>query len=575
MLISKKINFWTVVALSFVVLFFFGTISVYASVSNGTIDTTNKTAKFLDALPSSNRINFGCTNCGVQITDTALTGYAWSEGAGWIHLNPSGGGGVSNSTSSDPNFGVLSGYAWGENTGWINFQPANGGVKINTSGQFTGYAWAQNYGWILFDCGASACVGTDWRPLSVRGHGGFPPTSTPPTTPPVTPPITPPTTPPTSTTPPSTSQSIFPPGSHGSYVCPELKSNDLLDVISNGVNCSYYTTKEKVLTTFIEVKKIANDPKVSTTTKIITTTGVAVGASAAVVTLLFASPLSFGELFLIPLRLWGLLMVAFGLRKKNREWGTVYDSITKQPLDPAYLTLYDIEGKEITSAITDIDGRYSFLVPPGTYKIIASKTNYNFPSVKLSGKLSDELYHDLYTGDYFNWTGDVISKNIPLDSVNFDWNEFAKSQQSLTHFYSKKDPLLARISNKFFYVGFAVAILALLFAPRPYNLIIFGVYVALLLVRRFGLRKKKAGMLIDKVTNAPLSFAVVRIFSSTLNVEIAHKVADIDGKYLSLVAKGNYYITIEKKNPDQSYTKVFTSEPFETKNGLINSDFSI
>ena len=117
--------------------------AVQASNTNGTIDIANNSALLYS---NSSLINFGCSNyCNVAITDTALTGYAWSTNLGWINLNPAQSGVVNNGNGS------LSGYAWGENAGWINFNPPNGGVTINSSGQFTGFVWSENYGWIVFD----------------------------------------------------------------------------------------------------------------------------------------------------------------------------------------------------------------------------------------------------------------------------------------------------------------------------------------------------------------------------------------------------------------------------------------
>ena len=120
-------------------------------------------------------------------------------------------------------------------------------------------------------------------------------------------------------------------------------------------------------------------------------------------------------------------------------WGTVYDSITKQPLDPAYVTLIDQNGKKIASAITDLDGRYGFLTETGTYRIEANKTHYIFPSKKLAGRTQDELYANLYFGELFDVRSrnEAVIRNIPLDPINFDWNEFAKRDKKLMKYYSK------------------------------------------------------------------------------------------------------------------------------------------
>ena len=47
--------------------------------------------------------------------------------------------------------GSLSGFAWSETAGWINFNATHGQVVIGpTSQQFDGFAWAGNLGWIHF-----------------------------------------------------------------------------------------------------------------------------------------------------------------------------------------------------------------------------------------------------------------------------------------------------------------------------------------------------------------------------------------------------------------------------------------
>ncbi|MFZ2149780.1 MAG: carboxypeptidase-like regulatory domain-containing protein [Minisyncoccia bacterium] len=138
---------------------------VFASETNGTIDSTHKYAW----AENLGWINFGCDNCGVAVTDSAITGYAWSSNFGWINLNPTTAG-VSNTSG-----GILSGHAWSSNLGWIDFT----GVTINTSGEFLGYATVDSSAsQISFNCvnGLSCAssdfkVKTDWRPASVRASG--------------------------------------------------------------------------------------------------------------------------------------------------------------------------------------------------------------------------------------------------------------------------------------------------------------------------------------------------------------------------------------------------------------------
>ena len=329
------------------------------------------------------------------------------------------------------------------------------------------------------------------------------------------------------------------------------------------------TTTEKV---FLAAKQIFESPAGSVTTKLITTTGV-VSAGVAVVAV---NGFTVIDLLSLPFRLWGLLLSALGLKKRNRPWGTVYDSVTKQPIDPAYVTLNKVGTNEENTSITDLDGRYGFLVAPGKYTIIANKTNYIFPSQKLLGKTEDVLYSNLYFGQEIDTqgVGDIINKNVPLDPIKFDWNEFVKGEKKLMKYYSRREKIVKILTDWIFRIGLVVSLVSLFLVTAPYNYIILGLYIILLVLRKFGLRQKTLGSLTEK-DGTPLSFAIIRVFSADLNVEITNKVADKIGRYFCLVNKGKYFIKVEKKNDDESYSLVYTSPAFEVKGGVINQTFVI
>ena len=624
----------------FFVLILLGSFFVsYASETDGTISDIYKGALLCtnDSCTTTTRINFKTTLFGnaVHITDTAVTGDVWSETMGWIRMNPAGGfGGVFNTSA-----GVLSGYAWGDTAGWISFNCANeivnncstnGNFKvtINSTGQLNGYAWAENYGWIKFDCAvADACVQTDWRPLSARyvapsgggSGGGYMTIPTPPVIPPVTPPVVPPVVPsiikpvvpktepkipptesiPEPTIPPdnnivpevpsfnsptdggpdsgSASKSETPPSKEPttslfSLAITQAVVGQIFTDIKDSLNKTVEATKKATQ----EIKRIIEAPTGDITSKVVTTGGAVSGAAISIATVLFANPISFSEIFLIPFRLWSLLLVALGLKKRNRPWGTVYDSVTKQPLDPAYVTLLDMEGNEVASSITDLDGRYGFLVPAGKYVMIAKKTNYEFPSKKLMGKNSDELYQEIYTSGVIEVVeGGVISKNLPMDPLKFDWNEFAKRDQKLMKFFGKRDLWIARISNILFVFGFIITLVAVLVKPATYNIVILVVYLLLLVLKRTILKPRAYGYIESKIDKNPLSFAIMRVFYPGSSNEVIHKVTDKTGRYFCLVPNGTYYTKIENKNPDQTYTLVHTSEPIVVKNGYLGEKFEV
>lgn len=374
--------------------------------------------------------------------------------------------------------------------------------------------------------------------------------------------------------------SVIPPATS-----PAPPSGIIIETPINIIKAVTQTAKEQIQEVFLaeaetvkaavkEVKKIIETPQGSVVTKTISTTG-AVVATAQITTAIIFSPL---ETLFIFIRLSGIFLTALGIKRRVKSWGVAYDSVTKQPIDPAYITLKDLHGKNVASAITDLDGRYGFLVDPGIYQMSANKTNYFFPSQKLAGKMGDELYNDLYFGENIEikQDGQAIIKNIPMDPLRFDWNEFAKRDKKLMKFYSKIDIILRKIFDLFFVAGFIVALVAYFSVPYPYNLIILIIYLALLFLRTIGIKPKAYGSILSSIDGNPLSFSILRVIMPDSNVEVAHKVADKYGRYYCLAPKGKYYIKIEKKNDDGSYSLIYTSPLIDvSRKGIIKKIFKV
>ena len=354
-------------------IFFLFPVISYAS--TGTIGVTTNAA-WSD---QTGWVNFAPTNGatyeGVYVSDSALTGSAWSQNYGWINFAPSHGG-VTNDGQ-----GHLGGTAWGDNIGWISFS----GVTMNTTtGKFSGSATGPVIGTLTFDC--SECdVATDWRPASSQssgggstgstgssGSGGVPinPTPTPAPTPTPTPEPTPSPTPEPTPTPtseptptPAPTPTPTPEPTPSPTTQPSGSPSPVMSELESGIAAFYHNAPSAIKNAINAAKKFVETRTGSALTKTISTIGVITGLSLPIT----VAATSFSDVWLIIIRMFGFFLEAFGLRKKNRSWGTVYDSITKRPLDPVYVALIDIgTGKQVASAITDIDGRYGFLVLPAS-----------------------------------------------------------------------------------------------------------------------------------------------------------------------------------------------------------------
>ncbi len=305
-------------------------------------------------------------------------------------------------------------------------------------------------------------------------------------------------------------------------------------------------------------------------------TSLSVGVTA-FVTSVAVNPGMFADLLSLPFRLYSLLLSFFGIRKKNRPWGVVFDSFTKQPLDPAHVIIRNEAGQEIATSITDLDGRYGFLVNAGKYRIEAGKTHYTFPSVQLAGKTSDELYDRLYFGEEITVAtdGEVLLHNIPMDPEQEDWNQKAKIAMGVTRFYNKHSVAIALVTDVLFYVGVTMATVATIIAPARYNIIILIAYGVLMILRVIGLKIKSHGRVIEAKTGDPIPGAVLKFFSQRTGIQVAKRTTDSMGRYYALINKGVYRVDIETTLPDGSVQKIGSFQNLKTKKGIIRKFFKL
>ena len=362
------------------------------------------------------------------------------------------------------------------------------------------------------------------------------------------------------------------------FVTIATTTSETLNTVINATNVSIAKVSHTFRNSAVATQKTFSNPENVSKIQTVTSVGVVAGGAVTVTSGLLFSSFSLADILLIPIRLWSLLLGALGFAKRKKPWGVVYDSVTKQPLDPAYVVLKSMEGLDVATAITDLDGRYGFVVPePGNYSLYVQKTNYMFPSQKLVGQDHDELYRDLYFGEHFSITssGEFVAKNVPMDPEKFDWNEFAKKSQHLMKFYSVREKWFSRISTFFFAIGFIVSSLAVLFSMTKGNIAIFLLYVALFFVRVFGLKSRPFGSIVSKETGKPIPFTIIRISQVSTGVEIMHRVTDAIGRYYCLLPNGDYLVKVEQKLADSTYKEIADKIPVKVTKGYMSEKFEL
>jgi hypothetical protein len=282
------------------------------------------------------------------------------------------------------------------------------------------------------------------------------------------------------------------------------------------------------------------------------------------------------DLSLSFLRIWITLASFLGLRKKPHAWGVTFDSVTKRPIDPVYLSLCEVEsGKVLANTVSGLDGRYGFLALPGTYEIKVDKTHYQFPSERLRGFAADIIYSDLYFGGPVTIdNAGLIIKNIPLDPLGFDWNQFAKSNKSILKFYGHLSALEGKIMNVFFTFGFLISVALLFLSYQPLNIVIAILYTVVGVTYSLAHRAPGSGRIEEAKNGWPIPYAIVRVFSLDSKVELAHSVCDKYGRYYCLVPPGDYLVRIERKNDKGDY-ELAHSSIIHAAHGIIRKKFKV
>lgn len=278
----------------------------------------------------------------------------------------------------------------------------------------------------------------------------------------------------------------------------------------------------------------------------------------------------------IPFRVTNASLAIPFFRRKRKYWGTVYDSITYEPLDPAYVQVFDMAGNEVVSGITDLDGRYGFLIEPGTYTIKASKTNYSFPSKTKNGQTQDKYYQNLYFGGPITITnqGEVITKDIPMDPTGEDWNQAEKRRMNITRFFKRHDMKIHKIIDILFVIGLAYTIYSLVVNFNTWNLVMLGVYIAMTIITIIGNPARAYGIVKD-ITGKAAAGSVVRFFNANLNKEMLHRVVGKNGYYYALTQEGDYYATVNDQKPGETEQVIHKTEAFKAPGGVLKKDITI
>ncbi len=248
-------------------------------------------------------------------------------------------------------------------------------------------------------------------------------------------------------------------------------------------------------------------------------------------------------LFLQPLMMIG--------RGKREKWGTVYNSLSKLPIDLAMVRLINLDTKRLLQTkVTGSDGRYFFVVNAGRYRLEVRKGNLLFPSVFLKDSQVDGKRLDIYHGEDIKVTetGAVITANIPLDPIG------EKMETPKRVVWNK---ILRRVQSSVGWIGLIVVAGSLYISPVWYMWFLLAAHLFLTFIfRRLSkpVSAKGWGIVYDETSKKPLSKVVARLFDSKFNKLVATEVTDNNGKYYFMAGDNQYYISFDHEGYESQKT---------------------
>jgi len=287
-------------------------------------------------------------------------------------------------------------------------------------------------------------------------------------------------------------------------------------------------------------------------------------ASVSVAQTLFPYLKYLAQLFSEPFRFFAV--------KGRRKWGSVYNSLTDEPLDLAIVRLFDKEtGKLLESSVTDAKGRYYFLAEKGkAYYMTVTRDGFTFPSHTNSKSVHGGKR--VYNGEIFSFdvnekstTDGIIAFDVPIDPAQGmaflddkyrkpiktsvttmqDMQTLSKEEIAIEDKRMVRADRARKISFVFSFLGPLLGLIALVLAPSWFTAVLFVVHILLFfLFRRLAARKiaKPWGHTYDTDTNYTLSKVIVRLFEPRFGRILMARVTNSDGRYGFLVGDDDYVL---------------------------------
>ncbi len=262
--------------------------------------------------------------------------------------------------------------------------------------------------------------------------------------------------------------------------------------------------------------------------------------------------------------LWLQFLYFIGLRKKRRPWGRVLDSVTDQPIAEAVVALFvDQKGggkKVMEKNLTDREGRFGFLVPPGRYYFSVSRARYSFPTQILTTPT-------VYRGEILEVANEkTINLDLYCDPAEVTTPWITTLRKVALAALWLRWPLLA--------FGTAFAIYGLTKDVIPLNIILVLIYAGLWANEIVTFDKARNTIRLVDENKRPLPFVIFRLYRPGNQQVITTKVTDRHGEAYVLVPSGKYTLQAPTpKHPRGSTTTINLPRGVAARNMTVSIEY--
>lgn len=270
-----------------------------------------------------------------------------------------------------------------------------------------------------------------------------------------------------------------------------------------------------------------------------------VATSITMITVVTASlaSVAFGSSYPLSFILQGVAyaMGVMKLRKKSRDYGLVYDSVTKEPLNRVIVRIFDVNDKLVATEVTDVYGVFeTHLKDSGQYKILVMAKNYDYPSKVVVGDV-DGLYEHVYRGGLFNYDSNLpINFSIPVDPYEQSMPEYSKAV-----FMSRISTVFSNLQNILVVLGLGFSIVTYAKNPSMFNLLLLIAYFVFVVINIviYLQGRHKYGVVRD-MSFLPKPGVALGLRELEFEKVLSQRVTDSNGKYRFIVPNGKYRVEV-------------------------------